>query len=509
MTVADTRVGSASSSFDDLQRKLVPLWNSIRAFNQDEQTIVVVPSITLGLERDGGSAIQALEERFLFLLLLLRQPRARLIYVTSQMIHPSIIDYYLDLLPGVLASHARQRLFPVAPLDGSARPLTLKLLDRPRLLDRIRSLIPNPDRAHLVPYNTTEWEQDLAVRLGIPMYGADPRHFWLGTKSGCRTLFAEEGVPHPVGREGISSLSQLAEAIRSIRKQRPPVEKVLVKLNEGVSGYGNATIDLRGVPGPGSPDEAAAIDDRVRRMAFEASEVTFDEYVADLERDGGVVEERIEAKEIRSPSVQLRVTPLGEVELLSTHDQLLGGASGQAYLGCRFPADTSYAPTITAEAAKIGARLAKEGVIGRFALDFLVVRDEAGGWTPYAIELNLRKGGTTHPFLTLQFLTDGTYDPERAVFTAPSGREKFFVASDHVESPQYRGLTPDDLFDMVVRRGLHFDQSRQTGVVFHMMSALPEHGRVGLTAVADSQTEAQELYERTIATLDEETQPVH
>jgi hypothetical protein len=508
MTVTESRVGSPSSSFDDLQRKLVPLWNSIRAFNQDEQTIVVVPSITLDLEREGGSAIQALEERFLFLLLLLRQPRARLIYVTSQMIHPSIIDYYLDLLPGVLASHARQRLFPVAPLDGAARPLTLKLLDRPRLLERIRGLIPDPDRAHLVPYNTTELERDLAMRLGIPMYGADPKHFWLGTKTGCRTLFAEEGVPHPIGREGISTPPQVVDAIRSIREERPAVEKVLVKLNEGVSGYGNATIDLRGVPEPGSPDEAAAIEDRVRRMAFEASEVSFDEYVADLEADGGVVEERIESKEIRSPSVQLRVTPLGEVELLSTHDQLLGGASGQAYLGCRFPADTAYAPTITAAAAKIGARLAKEGVIGRFALDFLVIPDGAGGWTPYAIELNLRKGGTTHPFLTLQFLTDGTYDPERAVFTAPSGREKFFVASDHVESPQYRGLTPDDLFDMVVRRGLHFDQSRQTGVVFHMMSALPEHGRVGLTAVADSHSEAQELYERTIATLDEETQPV-
>jgi hypothetical protein len=509
MSDTGTRVATGSQSFDDLQRKLVPLWNSIRAFNQDEQTIVVVPSITLDLERQGGSAIQALEERFLFLLLLLRQPRARLIYVTSQMIFPSIIDYYLDLLPGVLASHARQRLFPVAPLDGSARPLTLKLLDRPRLIEQIRGLIPNPERAHLVPYNTTELERDLAVRLGIPMYGADPRHFWLGTKTGCRKLFAEEGIPHPIGREGITRLSQLVDAIRSIREQRPAVEKVLVKLNEGVSGYGNATIDLRGAAGPGSPDEAAAIEDRVRRMAFEASEVSFEEYIADLEADGGVVEERIEAKEIRSPSVQLRVTPLGEVELLSTHDQLLGGASGQAYLGCRFPADTSYAATITAQAAKIGARLAKEGVIGRFALDFLVVRDGAGGWTPYAIELNLRKGGTTHPFLTLQFLTDGTYDPERALFTAPSGLEKFFVASDHVESPKYRGLTPDDLFDMVVRRGLHFDQSRQTGVVFHMMSALPEHGRVGLTAVANSHEEAQWLYERTIATLDEETQPVN
>jgi len=69
-----------------------------------------------------------------------------------------------------------------------------------------------------------------------------------------------------------------------------------------------------------------------------------------------------------------------------------------------------------------------------------VVRSN-GKWEPYAIEINLRKGGTTHPFLTLQFLTDGTYDPDTAIFTAPNGRQKFFVASDHVESPRYRTLT--------------------------------------------------------------------
>ena len=49
-------------------------------------------------------------------------------------------------------------------------------------------------------------------------------------------------------------------------------------------------------------------------------------------------------------------------------------------------------------------------MIGRFAIDFVSVRDAAGSWSSYAIELNLRKGGTTHPFLTLQFLTDGRYD---------------------------------------------------------------------------------------------------
>jgi hypothetical protein len=202
--------------------------------------------------------------------------------------------------------------------------------------------------------------------------------------------------------------------------------------------------------------------------------------------------------------VQLRVTPLGDLELLSTHDQLLGGPSGQSYLGCKFPADPAYAAAISREAAKVGRRLAREGVIGRFALDFVTVREAGGEWRAYAIEINLRKGGTTHPFLTLQFLTDGSYDAERAVFSAPSGRPKCFVASDHVESPAYRALTPDDLIDLVLRHRLQFDQSRQTGVVFHMLSAMAAAGRLGLTAVADTPQEADALYRRTIEILDAE-----
>jgi hypothetical protein len=241
-------------------------------------------------------------------------------------------------------------------------------------------------------------------------------------------------------------------------------------------------------------------------MAFELDSATYESYTSKLEARGAIVEERITGEEFRSPSVQMRVTPLGKVEILSTHDQVLGGPSGQSYLGCRFPADPEYATAITREAAKMGQRLADEGVIGRFAIDFVTVRRPDGSWEPNAIELNLRKGGTTHPFLTLQFLTDGTYDPETAVFTAPNGREKCFVASDHVENPLYRRFTPDDLFDIVVRHGLHFDQARQTGVVFHMMSALGELGRVGLTAVAETQAAADELYTRTVAALDEEAQ---
>src|SRR5205085_2095717 len=141
-----------------LQERLVPLWKSIHDLNQDPQTIVVIPSITLDTIEGTSIAMQPYEERYLFLLLLLRQPRARLVYVTSQPILPSIIDYYLDLLPGVIPSHARPRLFTIPVLDGSPRPLSVKLLERPRLLERIRALIPDPTRAHLVPYNTTELE---------------------------------------------------------------------------------------------------------------------------------------------------------------------------------------------------------------------------------------------------------------------------------------------------------------------------------------------------------------
>ena len=135
-------------------------------------------------------------------------------------------------------------------------------------------------------------------------------------------------------------------------------------------------------------------------------------------------------------------------------------------------------------------------MIGRFALDFVVVQDSMGDWTPYAIEINLRKGGTTHPFLTLQFLTDGRYDPATGLFMTPAGEEKYLVATDHLEDPNLRGLSPDDLFDIVARHGLHFDQSRRVGIVFHMISCITEHGRVGLTAVGDSPAHAESLYRR-------------
>ncbi len=486
-------------AYDALQAKLLPLWSSLDHLNKEEQTIVVVPSADIDLQLT-ATQLQAYEERFLFLLFLLRQPRARVIFVTGQEISEGIVDYYLDLLPGVIQSNARKRLFFISPMEARWRSLARKLLDRPHLIEEIRSLIPDLDRAHLVPFLTSWDDRELAMRLGIPMYGADPAHMGYGTKSSGRQIFAEAGIDHPPGTEDLHSRADVANAIAQLAEDHVGLDRVIVKLNESVSGLGNATVDLAAL------DEVTpeSVDRALGQLSIDAAIGGVDSYFEQLERDGGVVEEMVSGETVRSPSVQLRITPLGKVELLSTHDQILGGHSGQVFLGSRFPADPAYSLQISKSAARVGEVLADRGVIGRFALDFVVVERADGTWASYAIEINLRKGGTTHPFLTLQFLTDGTYDPDTAVFVAPDGVERHYVASDHVEIEGLQIFRPQDLLDLALLHDIHFDQTRLTGVVFHMLSAMPTHGIVGVTCIENSAAEAEHLYGHVLDFLTEQ-----
>ena len=106
-------------------------------------------------------------------------------------------------------------------------------------------MIPNPQRSHLVPYNTTELERDVSLCLGIPMYGADPRLAPLGSKTGCRRLFAEVGVPTSARGGGPAHRSTTWPTLSSACvPSDPPMSSVIVKLNEGVSGAGNALVRL-------------------------------------------------------------------------------------------------------------------------------------------------------------------------------------------------------------------------------------------------------------------------
>lgn len=126
---------------------------------------------------------------------------------------------------------------------------------------------------------------------------------------------------------------------------------------------------------------------------------------------------------------------------------------------------------------------------------------QGDSWVHYAIEINLRKGGTTHPFMMLQFLTHGTYDHKTGLFLTPSGKPRYYYASDNLHSPRYKGLLPDDLINIAVENGLQFNGATQKGVVFHLISALSQYGKVGVLCIGENEEEADDLYKKTVEAL--------
>jgi hypothetical protein len=489
-----------AAGFARLQRRMAAI-DAAGRVGASPRAVVVVPSRTIERWHEPAAEARAYEERMLSVLFELRDPSLRIIYVTSAPIAPAIVDYYLSLLPRGVRRGARRRLALIALDDCSSRPLGEKLLERPRVLEWIRSAIRGPGLSHLVTYNTTQGERELALALDLPLYGPDPRHDHLGTKSGSRELFALAGIPHPLGVEHIRTHENAIHAIARLRTIKPRLTELVIKLNDGVSGEGNAFIELADLPVPGAPDELSRIAERVAALTPTASMVSAGAFLTKLAANGGIVEERITARELRSPSAQFRVTPGGVVELISTHDQILGGTSGQRYLGCRFPADPSYAPTIAALGHRAAQRLADIGVIGPFAIDFVVARTADQRWEPFAIELNLRTGGTTHPYQTLAQLVGGTYDCASASFTTANGEPRHYIATDYIEDPRLRALGTNGVLSIARRADLRFDRVRRVGIVLHMLSSLDELGRAGITAISNSADKATALYDHARATM--------
>ncbi|MGC8714176.1 MAG: peptide ligase PGM1-related protein, partial [Leptodesmis sp.] len=158
---------------------------------------------------------------------------------------------------------------------------------------------------------------------------------------------------------------------------------------------------------------------------------------------------------------------------------------------------------------RVGRCLAEKGVIERFGVDFVAVhqpnQDDKPEWDMQAIEINLRKGGTTHPFMTLKFLTNGRYDASSGLFYSQQGRPKYYIATDNLQKDHYRGLLPNDLMDIIAHHQLHFDTGTETGTVFHLMGCLSEFGKVGLTSIGNSSQQAEDIYNKLVNAMDEET----
>jgi len=490
--------------FEKIQQGLSNQFELFFPDNLAHKTIVVIPSLTLDQEVLAKiTGALHYEERMLCLLMLLRMPRAHVIYVSSTPVDPVIIDYYLHLLPGITGYHARERLTLLSCYDGSAVSLTQKILQRPRLIERIKQSIPAGHVAHIACFNTTAYERTLAVRLGLPIYGCDPLLFYPGTKSGGRKIFLKAGVPLPAGTGDLKTYDEIVHAVATLKDMYPHLKKAVLKLNDGFSGEGNAIIKY-----PDDIDKKELFNwihhNLHKKIVPVAKDLSTGDFLEKFYQMEGIVEAFIEGDVKVSPSVQCRINPMGDVDIISTHDQVLGGDDNQIFIGAHFPADESYRVEIANLGKAIAEELRKEGVLGRFSIDFISVK-ENDIWKHYAIEINLRKSGTTHPFLMLEFLTNGRYNDATGLFETPNKQPRYYFTSDNLKSDAYIGLTPQDLIDIAMFHGLHFDGAAQTGVMFHMIGALSQYGKMGIVCIGTSPEEAVSFYNKTIKVLDTET----
>ena len=485
-------------SFRELQQQLLPEWGREYDGNGTDFDLLMVPSLTMDAAQMAlVTGAHHYEERQLFSLIRLRDPGVRAVYVTSKLLPDLVVDSVLELLPGVPTSHARRRLHLFDADDASARPLTEKLLERPALLARIKELL-RPGRSYISCFVVTELEKRLSELLQVPLLGTDPALGWWGSKAGSRELFARCGVPHPAGSALVHDLDALAEVTAELWEGQPQLRRCVVKLNEGLSGEGNAPLALE----PLQLAELSGPQRRARlREALETLPMPAPDWRTLLTQQGALVEAWLEGGEaLSSPSVQGTIHPGGTVEVLSTHEQILGGPSGQTYLGCCFPAEDPYRLELMRHGRAVGEALAAEGALERYAVDFIARRID-GQWDLQAIEVNLRQGGTTHPYMALRAITWGQLDQHSGTFLSPTGQPLHYRATDNLTDPRLRGLLPADLVDIVAEADLHFDPARLRGSVFHLLGCLSEFGKLGMTCIGRSAEEATAVYDATAERL--------
>jgi hypothetical protein len=478
-----------SRGFEELQASLVGRLGTRGVAEMTSGCVVVLPSISFApVELRKITAITRYEERLLCLLLLLEEPDLRMVYLTALPIDEAVIDYYLSWLTD--PDGARARLTLISLDDPEARGLTEKLLDRPEVLEQI-SLAAGDD-ALILPFNVTAAEREFSEWTGIPLYGPSPGLIEFGTKSGSRRVAKLSDVPVLDGDEDLYSRAALEDAIVALKDRRPDAPSAVIKLNHGFSGQGNAIVELGEIVSP--------ITDTP--TVFCADGETWESYLPKLETDGAIVEEHIRsAGGALSPSVQLRISPDGGVEVVSTHEQILGGPDGQVYLGCRFPAPASCRTLIQGYAGSIAQTLAAAGVIGSFGIDFVVV---PAGDTEDAFlsEINLRLGGTTHPFLMAKYVTGGTYNEATGELTV-DGMPVAYIATDNLKSEGFKALTPGQMIESLRKWGLSYDRASRRGILLHLLGALPEFGKLGALCIGASLEDASGLYEQLLGFLEE------
>lgn len=490
----------------------------------------------------------------------------RVIFLSSIPVDPAVVRYYWEVLLQEFVPFAdvQERFVTLALDDPAVRPLSDKIQANPAFLSRVRDSVTNPGRCCLIPFVSTPAEHQVAQLLGVTILAHDPRHYAHGTKAGACAIFHEAHVPYPFGTPLVRTEEELAASVFDLwrrgalvgparrggghqqkagaeekgeAEEEQHLDRFVVKLDDSASGGGNALLDMRSVlrrcdllearnqlarSAADRPAFAAwllshreriteEIANEFPRMAFQGRDEAWSTYRTEIPTQGAHVELYIDHQ--FAPSCQAVIDTRGEITILSTHEQVL---DGHVYQGCKFPCNHAYRNKIQEYTLRVGRVLADKGAMGHFGVDFLAsctastaglaqadsCEDTGQEWELFAVEINLRQSGTTHPMMLSKILTQGEYDGTTGMLRTADGDLRYYVANDNVVSPRYTALSPASLTEAVAADALHFCPKRRTGVMFHFLSPAQEMGKVGIVCVGKTRLEAEDYATRARELLD-------
>ena len=382
---------------------------------ETHRSIVIVPSRTIDKFHEPAAETQAYEERLLCLLLMLRDPELRVVYVTSSPVAEPIVDYYLSLLARERAEDARERLTMLSADDASVAPAVGQAARAPGAAGpdplgdrRPRALPPGPLR--LRPSSSRR----SATRSASPSMAPTPR--WpTSAPRAARASCSPAPACAPARRR---AHHRPADASRRSRACAPRAAGCAGRRQARRRRLRRGQRDRR-APRPAAPRRPTR---RADRRA--------------LRRDGAS-RPPASPRSLPRAAARRRDRRGAHRRRASCAARASSSSSAAATRGSS-PRTTRSSPASATSAAasrpsRLRARDHRErapdrratprgGARGRAGIDFVVARDAPAAGSAYAIEVNLRSGGTTHPLAALELLSGGAYDADAATFTTPVRR---------------------------------------------------------------------------------------
>ncbi|MCL9759638.1 peptide ligase PGM1-related protein [Frankia sp. AiPa1] len=399
------------------------------------------------------------------------------VVITSMEVSQATLEYHFREIFGFddqQTSSATRRLRLLSPSPRQGLPLDAAVLADAKVMSELAAIAEKSRSTSIVNFMATPISDQIASILGatIEERGADAAAE-AGSKSGGKSLLRRACVTVPAGPSELVTDEQ--SVLREIA--RIGTRSAVIKLNSShwTAGVGNAVVGVEEVRGGNDLLESA----EVLRLSPEI-------FRRELVAEGVLVEEFIDDV-IASPSGLGRISFDGTVDIGPTHEQIL--VSGQ-YWGCRFPADERWRSGILSATERVGRALADDGVYGTFGIDFVV----SEGGDLFAVEVNLRKVGTSHVVRYIEALVGAAID--RGGRLRPHGGPDVFYVNGRMQESSVIGIPGEAVLELLRDRGLLYRRESGEGVLLHCLGALPVCGYLELTSIAGSRATADSLIQQ-------------